>query len=316
MTSLSVPSSTEKLVRHDRIVICVPCFNEERWLSQTLQSVHDQTMPDFAVLICDNASNDRTAEIAQRFVALDPRFHFYRHPENIGSASNFNFAKEASDSPYLLWLGAHDILHPRFLAHHLTRMDADDRLSLSQSALEWIDEQGQPIKRGEDLPLDAGLPNSVGRYLRSIGANRHLVGINSVIRRAMLEGIAFTPIIGTDRIILSHLAYRGPFAEWPEALYCRRVFRSDRGGWNGYMERLTGRHLEALDEGWTVMAAAYDLDFHSLIGDGVRQRALRMLLQLILRYHLPINRRSFATRTLWTLRRALKLPSKVWELLR
>ena len=303
---VEVVSTTEALANHDRIVICIPCFNEVRWLERTLQSVRNQTMADFAVLVSDNGSTDGTAEVADQFAAADPRFQVHRHAKNIGAAANFNFAREATDSPYLLWLGAHDVLHPRFLAHHLARMGADDRLSLSQSAHEWIDEQDRPVERVEDLPLDAGPPNSVARYLGSIRANRNNIGINSVIRRAMLEGIGFTPLIGTDRIILSRLAYRGPFAECPDVLYYRRTFRSDRGGWSGYMERLTGHSIEASEDGWKMLAAAYDRDLRSLIGEGARQRAARWLLQLILRYYLPVDRGSLTTILLWTVRRSIK----------
>lgn len=299
-------TASPRIVSHDRIVICVPCFNEERWIERTLQSICEQTMSEFAVLVSDNGSTDRTADIAQRFVDSDSRLHLHRHGANIGAAANFNFVRDATASPYLLWLGAHDLLHPGFLAHHLERLDADARLSLSQSAHEWVDENDAPVERVEDLPLDRGPPNSVARYLRSVRANRHNIGINSVIRRAMLDGVQFTPVIGTDRIILSHLAYRGPFAESPQVLYFRRTFASDRGGWAGYMERLTGNPSAAEDAGWDAMAKAYDRDLSDMVGNGARQRAARQLLRLTLRYYLPVGRGSLTTTLLWTARRIAK----------
>lgn len=316
MSGAGTSGASEKRVRHDRIVICVPCFNEDRWLSKTLESVRLQSMADFAVLVSDNGSTDRTAEIARDFAARDPRFHYHRHADNIGAAANFNFVKDASDSPLFVWLGAHDLLHPGFLAYHVARMESDVRLSLSQSAHDVIDEAGRIVMRVEDLPLDGGPANSVARYLRSIPANRNNIGINSVIRRAMLDGLGFTPVIGTDRIILSHLAYRGPFASSPDIFYFRRTFESDRGRWDGYMERLTGHPTALKGDAWATLADAHDRDFHRLIGDGVRQRALRTLLQLVLRYYLPVDRHSLATRALWTVRRALKLPSRIGKMLR
>lgn len=304
-------SSTVVLVRHPRVVVCVPCFNEEKWLERTLQSVRDQRFTDFAVLICDNASTDRTGEVARRFVALDPRFHYHCWPENLGASANFNFARAASDSPFLVWVGAHDLLHPLFLFNHVEVLEKCPALSLSQSAHDWIDEHDRPVERVDDLPLSGGGPDDMFRFLKSVGANRNNIGANSLIRRSMLEGAAFSTVLGTDRILLSHLAYRGPFGTAPEVLYLRRTFSDDRGGWQGYMERLAGLSGYAGYPDWTEMARVYDRHFHSLIGDGPRQRSARFLLQALLRYYLPVAPTSLATRGLWLLRRSVKLVTTI-----
>ena len=47
-----------------RVSVGVPVYNGERYLAATLDSLLNQTYPDFELVVCDNASTDRTEEIA------------------------------------------------------------------------------------------------------------------------------------------------------------------------------------------------------------------------------------------------------------
>ena len=303
----SETSSGSLLVSHPLIVIGIPCFNEADWLGRTIESVKAQTHCKFTVLIADNASTDSTGIIARTIAEADSRFRYHRHTENLGAASNFNFVLDRTESPFFLWLGAHDLLDPRFLEKHLEALGRDPLATVSQSTHAWIDEHDRPVERVRDGPLEGGKPDSVRRYLASVRANRHNIGINSVLRRSALTGACFTTIIGTDRIILSRLAYRGPFNDIDEVLYQRRTFRSERGGWGGYMERLTGRFNSGPAANWKGMADAYDEDLSELTRGQAMQPLYRALLQIILRYYLPVDRNSLLTSFLWTVRRSTKL---------
>lgn len=50
-----------------KISIIIPAYNEEQYLSKTLENVLAQDYNDFEVIVVDNASTDRTAEIARSF---------------------------------------------------------------------------------------------------------------------------------------------------------------------------------------------------------------------------------------------------------
>ena len=56
------------------LVTCViPVFNGERFLAASLESILAQSYSNLEVLVMDDASDDRSAEIAERFAARDPR---------------------------------------------------------------------------------------------------------------------------------------------------------------------------------------------------------------------------------------------------
>ena len=56
-----------------QVSIGVPVYNGEKYLAQALDSLLAQSFKDFEIVISDNASNDRTAEICQAYQNKDGR---------------------------------------------------------------------------------------------------------------------------------------------------------------------------------------------------------------------------------------------------
>jgi len=90
-----------------QVTVGVPVYNGAAFLERCLECVRDQTYRDIEVLIFDNCSEDASPEIAQRFCAADPRFKYYRQPENKGAMRNFRELLEAAKTPFFMWR-AHD----------------------------------------------------------------------------------------------------------------------------------------------------------------------------------------------------------------
>ncbi len=91
-----------------QVTVGVPVYNGAKWLEASLACLRDQTYRDIEVLIYDNCSDDATPEIAQGFCAADPRFHYFRQPENKGAKRNFLEVLQAARTPYFMWRAADD----------------------------------------------------------------------------------------------------------------------------------------------------------------------------------------------------------------
>jgi len=72
----------------------VPTYNSEKYLRECLDSVLNQTFQDWECVISDDASTDKSVEIAREYEKKDPRFKVLTHGENVGAANNWNRAKE------------------------------------------------------------------------------------------------------------------------------------------------------------------------------------------------------------------------------
>lgn len=53
---------------HPKVSVIVPAFNEEKYILKTLNALHQQDYPNYEVLIVNNASTDRTAEVVTAFI--------------------------------------------------------------------------------------------------------------------------------------------------------------------------------------------------------------------------------------------------------
>jgi glycosyltransferase involved in cell wall biosynthesis len=94
-------------------------YNEAQYLEETVGAVLAQTMADFALLLFDNGSTDRTLDIMQRFES-DPRVTIVRSPRNLtpGEAANFGIGLALDvwrDCRWFVLQGGDDVMHAGYL---------------------------------------------------------------------------------------------------------------------------------------------------------------------------------------------------------
>lgn len=226
-------------LKHETIVIGIPVYNEERYIGDTLKSLQDQTWRDFLVLISDNCSSDNTTAICKHICEKDDRFHFVSQKRNIGSAENFNFLRKSTKSPLFMWLGAHDLVAPDFLKLHIGAMLNDEGIALSYSDFVCIDENGTVLSVQSEHNTSHFARRPVLRALLCLKQTGMCVQVNQVIRRSAIAERDFSGAWGTDRVMLSSIAYRGAFNAIRGDLYQYRGVTRE----SDYMERLTGQKV-------------------------------------------------------------------------
>ena len=101
------------------ILVFVPTYNSEKYLRQCLDSVLQQTFQDWQCVISDDASNDKSVEIAREYEKIDSRFKVLSHEKNVGAANNWNRAKENNNSFATKILCADDYLFKDALKEQL-----------------------------------------------------------------------------------------------------------------------------------------------------------------------------------------------------
>ena len=123
------------------VSIITPCYNGERYLAETIESVLAQTYPDWEMLIIDDGSSDASAAVARRYADRDKRIIPMRQ-RNKGSAAARNKGIRYAQGQYIALLDADDLWQPRFLEKQIaflrekqavwvycsySRIDADSR---------------------------------------------------------------------------------------------------------------------------------------------------------------------------------------------
>jgi len=101
------------------ISIGLMVFNEEKFLRKKIESILNQTLQDFELIISDNASTDKTKEICQEFLKKDSRIIYFRQSENIGSVKNFEFVVKEARCKYFVTAAADDQMSNNYLESNL-----------------------------------------------------------------------------------------------------------------------------------------------------------------------------------------------------
>jgi glycosyltransferase involved in cell wall biosynthesis len=56
-------------IKYPLVSVVIPAYNEEEYLPKVLKALENQTYPNYEVVVVNNASEDKTAEVARRFSA-------------------------------------------------------------------------------------------------------------------------------------------------------------------------------------------------------------------------------------------------------
>lgn len=96
-----------------KISICIPTFNRAHLLPFAIESVLQQTIQDWELIICDDGSQDSTSELMSKY--QDQRIHYLRHAKNVGKSNNMRSGFERATGEYFIKFDDDDRLIPEFL---------------------------------------------------------------------------------------------------------------------------------------------------------------------------------------------------------
>lgn len=101
----------------------IPCYNRARFLDETLASLRQQTFVDWECILVDGGTDD-TAQVAQQWVAKDPRFRYFKQATSGPSAAR-NFGVAQSGGTYIFPLDDDDLIAPDYFERALAVIEAD-----------------------------------------------------------------------------------------------------------------------------------------------------------------------------------------------
>lgn len=98
------------------VSIIVPVYNKERYLCSTLNTITNQSFPDFECLLIDDGSTDGSGKICDEFAESDSRFRVF-HIKNGGVSHARNIGLNQARGEYVTFIDADDEIHVNYLSN-------------------------------------------------------------------------------------------------------------------------------------------------------------------------------------------------------
>lgn len=123
-------------MRMPTISILMPVYNCAAYIREAINSMLEQTLSDFELIIIDDASTDATPQIISSYD--DERIQFVQKPVNTGLIASLNQGIDIAKGKYLARMDGDDISHPDRLARQVAYMEAHPSVVLCGSYYEVI----------------------------------------------------------------------------------------------------------------------------------------------------------------------------------
>ena len=163
-----------------QISICIPTWNGARHLAETLESATRQDMEGLEIIVCDDASDDRTLEIAHS--RPDPRMQLLRNDRRLGIPGNWIRAIGAASADRILLLLQDDLLVPTAVRTLSSTLDACPEATLAFGRRHIAYEYSGRVS---EFLLKGTYPQVQEAFYRSASAPVH--GLD-LVRRTLAHG--------------------------------------------------------------------------------------------------------------------------------
>lgn len=98
-----------------KISVVIPCYNQEQYIAETLDSALAQTFPEYEIIVVNDGSVDSSQHIIEQFVAAHPKKITLVNQQNQGVISARNNGIAAARGTYIYPLDGDDKIHPECL---------------------------------------------------------------------------------------------------------------------------------------------------------------------------------------------------------
>jgi len=124
------------------VSVIMPAHNAEATIQASIRSVLAQTLPDWELIIINDASTDKTAELAKAFTDKDNRIHLLTNENNKGVAVSRNIGIEQSKGNDIAFLDSDDLWREDKLSKQIEFMQATGA-DISYTATAYMYEETQ-----------------------------------------------------------------------------------------------------------------------------------------------------------------------------
>ena len=167
------------------------CYNHEHYVEECLDGVLAQDYPDLELIITDDCSTDRSAEVIEAWLSRHRvKADFVRHGRNLGVAATVNDGYSRARGKYLAPCSSDDVWLPGKISRHVEIMERlPETVGILYSDAYRMDEAGRPLpgmfiercRKFEQPPA--------GDIFPELAEGNFIPGMTMLVRRAAQEAV-------------------------------------------------------------------------------------------------------------------------------
>ena len=138
-------SSAPRIARTSAPIVSVvmPVFNGQRFLSEAVHSILEQTLSDLELIVVDDGSSDQTPAMLAEYERRDQRVRIHRHPQNRGISATRNTGCQMARGRFIAVMDADDVSLPHRLATQVAFLEAHPDVAAVGAWVQRFDETGK-----------------------------------------------------------------------------------------------------------------------------------------------------------------------------
>ncbi len=128
-------------MNNPKVSVIIAFRNGEKFLEEAVESILNQTLTDFELILIDDASIDNTDIIIGKY-KYNSRVKYIKNSERKGKSYNLNYGISLSNSKYIAIMDGDDISNPARLAKQYAFLKDNADIAVVGCFFEIIDERG------------------------------------------------------------------------------------------------------------------------------------------------------------------------------
>jgi glycosyltransferase involved in cell wall biosynthesis len=172
-------------------VICL-CYNHQKHVFDSLNSVLNQTYPNIELIIADDFSSDGSVRKIKNWLKENPHIPFISNDINLGNTKTFNKAFQLAKGDYIIDLAADDVLLPDCIEKQVNSFlsSKNKNIAIVYGNVELISEKNEHLEYYYEVDSKKNAikkPASGDIYLAILSQSNKICSVSAMIKKNVLE---------------------------------------------------------------------------------------------------------------------------------
>ena len=206
------------------ISIITASYNYAEYISETIESVINQTYPNWELIIVDDGSKDNSVEIIKSYCNKDDRIKLFQHKngKNKGLKQTLLLGIKKASADWIAFLEADDTLENKYLEEKLKIINDNSKLQFIFNNFNLIgDSISEKEKYNDFFQKEMANRSGISDYKEAFYTRNPVPTFSvAMIKKELLERLDFSSPIKAclDRYLWSQVAAQSEFYYIPQKL--------------------------------------------------------------------------------------------------